>query len=504
MSAEIELKLFFQLEQQQTLINLLDRLPSSEQQACRKLSNGYFDTPDLQLRKWDMGLRVRGCDGKREQTIKTAGTVVGGIHSRPEYNLDIDQDEPNLNLFPENIWPDEANISAVQSQLTCLFDTDFERRTWHIYVDESLVEVALDIGHVSVTRGGETKSEPICELEFELMAGKTGALIELGIKVAETIPVRLGKASKALRGYRLAAQSSPLSLEVLEFIALEASQDLKQTLVSLLSTGLERWQQLEAMILETGVHSLEQVPTLCYRLRACVRLLRCTLKQFNLLSDSLITMFDCIESHLSFIETGLSLAEILSQNSQLIAKQPKKTKLAEQALKSLQQLSISSLIEKMLADTCYGSLQLSLVDLLFAMRAGESRVNLNININTDLKTFADKMQEASWQKILALMPSEADLTSREYQSFARALDDSIFVGVAYGELYSKQSRDVFRAPWQDLVLGIRTLAAYRQLAHISESLDIDISDWLRNKEESLVFAMEHSRRSALSNQPYWR
>ncbi|BAJ00504.1 CYTH domain-containing protein [Shewanella violacea] len=500
MNAEIELKLLFQLEQQQTLISLLDSLPNSEQQACRKLSNAYFDTPDLQLRLWDMGLRVRGCDGKREQTIKTAGTVIGGIHSRPEYNLDIDQAEPDLNLFPSNIWPDAANITAVQSQLTCLFDTDFERRTWHIYVDESLVEVALDIGEVSVTRDGETKSEPICELEFELMAGKTGALIELGIKVAETIPMRLGKASKAFRGYRLAAQSSPLSLEVLEFIALEAGQDLKQTLTSLLSTGLDRWQQLEAMILETDVHSLEQVPTLCYRLRACIRLLRCTLEQFNLLSDSLNANFDSIEGHLSFVETGLSLSEVLSHNCQLIAKQPTKAKLAEQALRALQQLSISSLMQKMLADTCYGSLQLSLVDLLFAIRAGETRVD----IKTDLKTFADQMQEASWQKILGLMPSEADLTSCEYQSFARALDDSIFVGVAYGELYTRQSRDAFRAPWQDLVLGIRTLAAYRQLAHISKSLDIDISDWLQNKEESLVFAMEHSRRSALSNLPYWR
>ena len=500
MNAEIELKLFFQLEQQQTLIDLLDSLPNSEQKPCRYLSNGYFDTSDLQLRRWDMGLRVRGCDGRREQTIKTAGSVIGGIHSRPEYNIDIEQDEPILSLFPQNIWPEAANISAVQSQLTCLFDTDFERRTWHIYVDESLVEVALDIGQVSVTRDGETKSEPICELEFELMAGKTGALIELGSKVAETISVRLGKASKAQRGYRLAAQSSPLSLEVLEFIALESGQDLKQTLISLLSAGLERWQQLEAMILEADAYSLTQLPMLCYRLRACVRLLRCTLDQFHLLSESLTANFDCIEAHLGFVETGLSLAEILSKNCQLIAKQPKKAKLAEQTLKSLQQLSISSLMQKMLADTCYGSLQLSLVDLLFAIRGGEIRVD----IDTELKTFADQMQEASWQKILALMPSQDDLTSREYQSFARALDDSIFVGVAYGELYTQQCRDAFRAPWQDLVLGIRTLAAYRQLAYISESLDIDISDWLQNKEESLVFAMEHSRRSALSNQPYWR
>ncbi|EDQ00332.1 CYTH domain-containing protein [Shewanella benthica] len=504
MNAEIELKLFFHLEQQQVLIELLDSLPDSEQKACRKLSNAYFDTPDLQLRRWDMGLRVRGCNGKREQTIKTAGTVIGGIHSRPEYNIDIDINEPKLNLFPKNIWPNTANIAAVQSRLACLFDTDFERRTWHIYVDESLVEVALDIGKVSVSREGEIKSEPICELEFELMAGKTGALIDLGLKVAETIPVRLGKASKAQRGYRLAAQSSPLSLEVLEFIALEPGQDLKQTLISLLSTGLERWQQLEAMILETDAYSLKQEPMLCYRLRACVRLLRCTLGQFNLLSESLVAKFDAIEGHLGFVETGLSLAEILSQNCQLIARQPQKAKLAEQALSSLQQLSISSLMQKMLADTGYGSLQLSLVDLLFAIRAGESRVNFNINAKTDLKTFADQLQESSWQKILALMPSEADLSSREYKSFARALDDSIFVGVAYGELYTKQSRDMFRAPWQDLVLGIRTLAAYRQLAQIGESLDIDISDWLQSKEESLVFAMEHSRRSALSNQPYWR
>ncbi|QFU24377.1 CYTH domain-containing protein [Shewanella eurypsychrophilus] len=500
MNAEIELKLFFQLEQQQTLVNLLDSLPNSEQKACRKLTNGYFETPDLQLRKWDMGLRVRGYDGHREQTIKTAGSVIGGIHSRPEYNVDIEQDVPNLHLFPKEIWPQPANISAVQSQLTCLFDTDFDRRTWHIYVDESLIEVALDIGQVSVTRDGETKSEPICELEFELMAGKTAALIELGSKVAESVAVRLGKASKAQRGYRLAAQSSPLSLDVLKFIELETEQDLKLTLISLLSSGIERWQQLEAMILESCLHDIEQLPFLCYRLRACVRLLRCTLEQFNLLNDQHIARFDCIEAHLDFVEIGLSLTEILSQNSQLIAKLSCKKQLESQTRKALASLAIPCLFNKMLADTCYGSLQLGLVEILFGVRDGE----VSVNIQTELMVFADRMQEASWQKIVGLMPSESDLTSKEYQSLARALDDSIFVGVAYGELYAKESRDVFRAPWQDLVLGIRTLAAYRKLREISLALGVDISDWLQNKEASLIFAMEQSRRTALKNQPYWR
>ncbi|HBF47976.1 MAG TPA: adenylate cyclase, partial [Shewanella frigidimarina] len=71
----------------------------------KKLTNGYFDTDDLQLRRWDMGLRVRGFDNQLEQTIKTAGRVVGGIHSRPEYNVNIDQKTPILSRFPKEIWP---------------------------------------------------------------------------------------------------------------------------------------------------------------------------------------------------------------------------------------------------------------------------------------------------------------------------------------------------------------------------------------------------------------
>lgn len=500
MNAEIELKLFFQLEQQQMLINLLDDLPASVQKGCRKLTNGYFETPDLQLRQWDMGLRVRGCDGLREQTIKTAGSVIGGVHSRPEYNVDINQDKPDLGLFPQEIWPEAANISAVQLRLACLFDTDFERRTWHITVDESVIEVALDIGSISVTHDGKVESEPICELEFELMAGKTAALIELGSLVAESIAVRLGKASKAQRGYRLAAQSSPLSLDILTFIALKSDQDLKQTLISLLSTGIERWQQLEAMVLESSSEDIERLPFLCYRLRACVRLLRRTLEQFNLLSDGHIAKFDCIETHLGFIETGLSLVEILDKDSQLIAKLPCKSQLESQVIKALEQLAIPAAFNRMLAETCYGSLQLNLVELLFGIQGGE----VSLNAQGGLKSFANSLQEASWQKIIEIMPPESNLTSLEYQSLARALDDSIFVGVAYGELYAKASRDVFRAPWQDLVLGIRTLAAYRQLAEVSESLGVEIADWLQNKETSLVIAMEHSRRSALNNQPYWR
>jgi len=48
------------------------------------LDNLYFDTADLQLRSLDYGLRIRSENGQHEQTIKLAGSSVGGLHQRPE------------------------------------------------------------------------------------------------------------------------------------------------------------------------------------------------------------------------------------------------------------------------------------------------------------------------------------------------------------------------------------------------------------------------------------
>ncbi|QYJ86800.1 CYTH domain-containing protein [Shewanella mesophila] len=494
MEAEIELKLFFPEKAREALVSLLDSLPHSEPKGSKHLSNSYFDTPDLQLRHWDMGLRIRGCDACFEQTIKTAGTVVGGVHSRPEYNIDIDQAKVNLSLFPEQIWPSGANIEQVEQQLQSLFETDFTRMKWHIYLQDSLVEVALDIGTVSANG----MIEPICELEFELLAGDTQALLTLAEGVAKQIPTRLGRASKAERGYRLAAMASPLQLEALEFIKLGEVNSLKQAFITLLSTGIERWQLLESMLLD-ATDCLEQLPLLSYRLRACARLIRCSLSQFDLLDAELNQEFDCIERHLEYVESGLSLTELLDNDAALLASLPQAQQIAIAANQGLVGLNMPSAIDAMLADICYGHLQLKLVNLLFEVKAGK----INLDVGMGLQHFANKMQEASWQRITQMMPSQANLNSEDYQSFARALDESIFVGVAYGELYDGKARDQFRAPWRDLVLGIRTLAAYRSLNQLSNKLNIDLQDWLENKEHSLLFAMEHSRRSALKAQPYW-
>ncbi|WP_037421776.1 CYTH domain-containing protein [Shewanella xiamenensis] len=503
MNAEIELKLFFLPKFLETLINKLDSLENAAPQGTRRLTNGYFDTPTLQLRQWDMGLRVRGYDGHKEQTIKTAGQVIGGIHSRPEYNVTIQTDSPDLSLFPVSIWPINANLAAVQAELGCVFHTDFYRRAWHVKVGHSMVEVALDTGEI--TANGQR--EALCELEFELLSGDASALLALATQVASTIPVRLGKASKAQRGYRLAGQSKPLALSALEFLPLPVpedlnlhqphQQDLTATCQVLLETALERWQLLEAMIADEQDN--EAQIALWWRMRACIRLLRMTLRQFGLANATLMQQFNLIESQLTFIEEAQALAALLGSQKGLLTRHDARQALMQQLQLQFEAMDISGRLNLLWQRVEYGQLQLAIVEILLALSAG----NIELPAELGLSLHADHAQEASWQAILAAMPSDKTMTAEDYLQCAALLDESIQIGQAYGLLYEAKSRDAFRAPWQDLVLGIRTLACYRQLTLAAKSLGVDLTDWLEDKQQSLLFAMEASRQNAIEQTTYW-
>lgn len=499
MNAEIELKLFFLPIYQESLINKLDSLDNAVPQGQRRLANGYFDTPDLQLRQWDMGLRVRGYDAHREQTIKTAGQVVGGIHSRPEYNVTIQSDSPDLSLFPTSIWPADADLAATQAQLTCIFHTDFYRRAWHVQIDNSVVEVALDIGEI--TANGQ--QEALCELEFELLSGDTEALLKLAMQVASVVPVRLGKASKAQRGYRLAGKANKLlDLKALEFLPLaeshdSSSQDLSANCQILLETALERWQLLESMIAEES--DPEACVALWWRMRACIRLLRMTLNQFELLNVTLSSQFMLIEKQLDFIEQAQALTALLGSQRGLFAKLGQHAQVKARLLAQLTEINLTERLLSLWQQTEYGQLQLAIVELLLKISAGE----VDITHQPGLRQHADRAQQASWVAIIEVMPLNSVMTAANYLQVATVLDASILVGHAYGSLYEAKSRDAFRAPWQDLALGIKTLACYRALQDASRELDINLAEWLEDKQQSLLFAMESTRRNAMQQQVYW-
>ena len=163
------------------------------------LSNTYYDYPDHFLAKQKMGLRIRQEDQKLTLTLKTNGEVVGGLHSRPEYNLSLTEKETPTNAQLRELYSFEQLPS---STLQPIFSTDFNRTFWFVEFQQSKIEVAFDQGKII---SGESE-QPICEIEFELKSGNVQDLFDF----VETLPferdIYFSSASKAKRGYLLGSK----------------------------------------------------------------------------------------------------------------------------------------------------------------------------------------------------------------------------------------------------------------------------------------------------------
>ncbi|EKT60051.1 inorganic triphosphatase [Providencia sneebia] len=195
---EVELKLAAQTVAIDAVRQNLSAL-SYQHVEPKQLTNIYFDTKERLLRQWDMGLRIRGCDGHYEMTIKTAGQVLGGLHQRPEYNIDIDSPELDLAKFPPEIWPEGTDIQQLQSNLDILFSTNFMREKWLIRFEDSEIEVVFDQGVISAG----SQELPIQEFELELKQGFVADVLNLAKKLADIDGLNLSSLSKAARGYSL-------------------------------------------------------------------------------------------------------------------------------------------------------------------------------------------------------------------------------------------------------------------------------------------------------------
>lgn len=104
MAQEIELKFIVAQDGVETLREQLNALEAKHTPAGQLL-NIYYETADNWLRRHDMGLRIRGDQGRYEMTLKIAGRVVGGLHQRPEYNIPLDKPELALERLPAEVWP---------------------------------------------------------------------------------------------------------------------------------------------------------------------------------------------------------------------------------------------------------------------------------------------------------------------------------------------------------------------------------------------------------------
>ncbi len=242
MTVEIELKF---IATAAAIAELPEQLAqfSSQHSAPQKLTNIYYETADNWMRSHDMGLRIRGFDDQYEMTIKTAGSVVGGLHQRPEYNVELKKPTLKLSAFPKEIWPEGCKVAALQKALLPLFSTNFMREKWVITYQQSEIELGLDQGEVVA---GEL-SEPLSEIELELKSGNTADLLALAALIGQNGGLRQGGSSKAARGYHLAKGNPAREPRPLPVFKAAPKATVEQAMEGILALALDQWQYHEEL-----------------------------------------------------------------------------------------------------------------------------------------------------------------------------------------------------------------------------------------------------------------
>jgi len=162
----------------------------------------YFDTPELDLQKNDLALRVRAEGDRVFATLKTGGKQDNGLFTREEINVPVPDDSSFMALDPRLFSGSESGDKLIElvgsKPLVNVLEMRFLRRRKRVAYESSIMELAIDIGSI-ITDKAEV---PIQEMEIELFAGSEDALRILGDEIAKKYGLVVKTTSKFKDGLK--------------------------------------------------------------------------------------------------------------------------------------------------------------------------------------------------------------------------------------------------------------------------------------------------------------
>lgn len=270
---EVELKLVLDPKHKAALMRhpLLNGRAASKPHE-QTLTDTYFDTPDLQLRQSDIGLRVRRVNGGWVQNIKGGGTVHGGLHARNEWESPVSGATPELARLRDVVDDKKTrrNVRAAASKgkgLEPIFTSKVKRTAWELHPDGGdHIECVLDQGRLEC--GG--KQAPINEIELELKSGDPAHLFDLALALQKDIPLQIGNRSKADRGYTLLQPEPPVAVKAARLV-LTSKMSVERAFQEIAFNTMAQIQDnAEGVVARHDVESLHQMRVGMRRLRSAL------------------------------------------------------------------------------------------------------------------------------------------------------------------------------------------------------------------------------------------
>ncbi|HUQ38458.1 MAG TPA: CHAD domain-containing protein [Aestuariivirga sp.] len=254
------------------LARLLDSplIKTANDLQTENLKATYFDTPSNALRKKGIILRIRKSgDDVPVLGMKAPGAAVDGPFHRKEVEVNSPSRKPNLTLFDKTTEKFLTRIIKGQP-LAAKFKMEFKRQSGLVSCGSSVVEIAVDQGHISCGK----RPVPLAEVELELVSGNKSDLFDLAMRLAKDFSLRLDFASKAEKGFRalLGEKTAPVRAKPIKSKSLATVDDAVTTIISnTLAHFVANW----ACLRETDE------PESIHQMRIALRRMRCGLSIFK-------------------------------------------------------------------------------------------------------------------------------------------------------------------------------------------------------------------------------
>jgi len=244
--------------------------------STRRVASVYYDTPEQALLRAGLALRLRSDGGRWLQTLKTEGRASAGLHVREEWEWPLPGEALDFGLLATTPVARLFRAPSLRAKLAPVFRTEFERTSLRLgFADGSLAELCLDSGQI---RSGR-RASAISEAEIELLAGSPVRLYELALELIERMPLRLGQASKAERGYALTRKEPGLPVKAAQ-IELDEHGSVAAAFATVVRSCMAHLQANEAGFLAgKDPEYLHQVRVAMRRLRACFSLFQAVIPQ---------------------------------------------------------------------------------------------------------------------------------------------------------------------------------------------------------------------------------
>ena len=204
----VERELKFRIETVAAARRLQRALPLAARLRRQQVHSIYYDTPDLRLQRAGAALRLRRVGRRWLQALKAPQGAQTALAARAEWEMPAPRRRLDCALFPREEVRASTGLDMLRlaPRLRPMFVTRFERNAAPLALGHGVrAEACIDRGTIEAGRAREL----IFELELELLEGELGPLIGLAETLVEPLGLRVERASKAERGYRLASSAKP-------------------------------------------------------------------------------------------------------------------------------------------------------------------------------------------------------------------------------------------------------------------------------------------------------